>query len=70
MTLQRLRHETAHLHERIERTLDLPVRLASLPAYTALLTRFHGFYAPLEDRVAGSEFGTAPTAYTDARPEA
>ena len=53
MTLRRLRHETAPLHERVERTLDLPARLTSLSAYTALLTRFHGFYAPLEDRLAG-----------------
>ncbi len=53
MILQSLRDGTASLHERVERTVDIPGHLGSLPAYTAMLTRFHGFYAPLEDRLAG-----------------
>lgn len=52
MILGLLRERTAHLHERVERTVDLPVRLRSVEAYTFLLARFHGFYAPLEDRLA------------------
>lgn len=53
MILQLLRGVTAALHERVERTVDIPRHLGSLPAYTAMLARFHGFYAPLEDRLAG-----------------
>jgi heme oxygenase len=51
MILERLRQETRPLHERAERTLDLPARLATRAAYAALLGRFWGFYAPLEPRL-------------------
>ena len=53
MILQLLRSGTTALHERVERTVNIPGHLGSLPAYTAMLARFHGFYAPLEDRLAG-----------------
>ena len=53
MILQSLRSGTTALHERVERTVNIPGHLGSLPAYTAMLARFHGFYAPLEDRLAG-----------------
>lgn len=53
MILTLLRNRTKHLHERIEQTVDLPARLGSATGYAALLTRFFGYYAPLEDRLAG-----------------
>ncbi len=53
MILQLLRDGTASLHERVERTVDIPAHLGSMPAYIGLLARFLGFYAPLEDRLAG-----------------
>lgn len=52
MILATLRDRTAALHERVERAADIPARLASPAAYADLLVRFHGFYAPLEDRLA------------------
>lgn len=59
MILGLLRERTRHLHEQIERTVDVPARLRSADSYSALLARFHGFYAPLEDRIAalGPEAG-------------
>ena len=53
MILGLLRERTAHLHERVERTVDLPTALRSLAGYASLLVRFHGFYAPLEERLGG-----------------
>jgi heme oxygenase len=58
MILGRLRDETRPWHERAERAMDLPTRLASPAAYAALLARLWGFYAPLEarlDAVGGRE---------------
>lgn len=52
MILELLRAGTATLHRRVEQAVDIPGHLGSLPAYTAMLVRFHGFYAPLEDRLA------------------
>jgi heme oxygenase len=52
MILAKLRDETAPLHERVERAVNLPARLVSADAYAALLARFLGFYAPLERRLA------------------
>jgi heme oxygenase len=48
-----LRDQTRHLHEQVERTVDLPARLRSVAHYASLLARFFGFYAPLEERLAG-----------------
>jgi heme oxygenase (biliverdin-IX-beta and delta-forming) len=49
--LQYLRSETQLYHDRIERAVDLPTRLGSLPSYRELLIRFYGFYAPLEPQL-------------------
>lgn len=51
MILTALKDQTRHLHEQIERTVDLEARLGSVDAYVGLLARFHGFYAPLEARL-------------------
>jgi heme oxygenase len=51
MVLASLRARTRPLHDRIERTLDLPGRLRSPDDYVGLLVRFYGFYAPLEERL-------------------
>jgi heme oxygenase (biliverdin-IX-beta and delta-forming) len=51
MILQQLRSGTAHLHERVERAVNLSSSIRSLEAYTALLGRYYGFYKPLEDRL-------------------
>ncbi len=48
MILARLRSETRELHARVEQSLDLPRRLASLGDYAAMLSRYYGFYAPVE----------------------
>lgn len=50
--LTALRERTRSLHDRIERTVDLPTRLATLDRYRGLLARFYGYYAPLEQRLA------------------
>lgn len=52
MILTLLKDQTQHLHDRIERTVDLPSRLGSVDSYMELLARFYGFYAPLEERLA------------------
>ena len=51
--LERLRDETRHLHKMLEN--DLPVMRPDLqlPEYRSLLTRFYGFYSPMECAVAG-----------------
>lgn len=51
MILTTLKDQTHHLHEQIEKTVDLEARLGSVEAYVGLLARFHGFYAPLEARL-------------------
>lgn len=59
MILGLLKERTLRLHERIERTVDLPARLDSVGRYAALLARFHGYYAPLEERLAGAGLAAA-----------
>jgi heme oxygenase len=59
MILELLKDQTRHLHDQVERTVDLPARLRSAERYTALLTRFYGFYGPLEDRLAAVEGSTS-----------
>ncbi len=46
--LQRLKRCTADIHERVEQRLQIFSPEFDLPAYIRLLTRFHGFWAPLE----------------------
>lgn len=53
MILNVLREHTGRLHAQVEHTVNVPERLRSVTAYTRLLARFHGYYAPLEDRLAG-----------------
>ncbi len=53
MILQLLRDGTASLHQLVEQAVDIPGHLGSVPAYTAMLAQFHGFYAPLEERLTG-----------------
>lgn len=55
MILTTLKDHTQHLHQQVERTVDLPSRLGSVGAYAELLARFYGFYAPLESRLASIE---------------
>lgn len=50
--LARLRRQTRVQHDSIERAVDLPARLQRRTAYATLLGRFHGFYRPLEQRLA------------------
>jgi heme oxygenase len=50
--MRALRRATAVDHERLERRLDIEARFASVASYRTLLERLHGFYAPLEDRLA------------------
>jgi heme oxygenase (biliverdin-IX-beta and delta-forming) len=49
MLRERLRLATRAYHDRIERRLGLPDRVRNRADYVRLLSRFHGFYAPLED---------------------
>jgi heme oxygenase len=54
--LQRLKRDTAHQHEQLERSVDLLARLSSREAYRAVLMQFYGLYAPIEaalDQVDG-----------------
>jgi heme oxygenase len=46
--IQKLRHETALAHERIERDLDIEARLVDVDRYRALVERLYGFHAPWE----------------------
>jgi heme oxygenase len=50
--LERLKIETRAAHDRIERSVGLERRLASLAAYRQLLERFHGFHASFEPAAA------------------
>lgn len=49
--LDRLKVETRPAHDRIERELDIPTRIASRTSYVGLLTRFYGFHAAWEGEV-------------------
>ena len=49
--LQRLKHETADAHARIEQVFDLEARTGSEIAYRELLGRFYGFHVVWEPRV-------------------
>ncbi|MCW1913160.1 biliverdin-producing heme oxygenase [Luteolibacter sp. GHJ8] len=49
MILKRLRHETRELHMALEERLPLLSPELSVGDYRALLRRFHGYYAPLEE---------------------
>ncbi len=49
--LRRLRTESRAEHEAIDRALDLLARGLTLGAYRRRIEQFHGFYAPLEDRL-------------------
>jgi len=46
-----LRETTSHVHQSLERTVDLPSRLESTPKYRALLEAFLGFYEPVEEHL-------------------
>ena len=50
--MRALRRHTAQHHERLDARLDIGARLVSLDAYRDLLERLHGFYDPLEERLA------------------
>lgn len=52
--MQTLRLQTRAAHERIECAVDVERRLKSRAGYEALLTYFHGFFAPFEDVLAGA----------------
>ena len=52
MIMMELREQTKDLHRRTETSVDLMKRLHSKEAYVQLLSRFHGFYLPLEDRIS------------------
>lgn len=51
--LHRLRHETRDQHDAIERTLMLMDEGVSRDEYRQRLEQFHGFYAPVEERIFG-----------------
>lgn len=51
MILPALRDRTAILHQRIERTINLPSRLTSRESYASVICQFYGFYQPLEQAV-------------------
>ena len=48
MIMLRLRQRTAGCHSRAERAVNLQASLSSLDSYRKLISRFYGFYAPLE----------------------
>lgn len=54
MILTLLRDSTKRLHEQVEQALDLAARLDNLETYAALLARFHGLYAPIEQHFAAN----------------
>jgi heme oxygenase (biliverdin-IX-beta and delta-forming) len=51
MMLKRLRDETSARHAALERRLPLLDPRLSRQSYRCLLTKFHGYYAPLEERM-------------------
>ncbi len=54
-----LRDATRTHHERTEAAVDLMARLHSLDAYRAMVARFLGLHAPLEDALAGLPWADA-----------
>ncbi len=52
--MQRLREATRLVHARIEASLPLLDPALTLATYTRVIEAFHGFYAPMEPRLAGS----------------
>lgn len=52
MVLALLRDKTRCSHERVERSVNLPLRLQTMDGYRALLARFYGYYAPIEEQLA------------------
>ena len=52
--MQRLREATRLVHARIEASLPLLAPSLTLATYTRVIEAFHGFYAPMEPRLAGS----------------
>jgi heme oxygenase len=48
MLMLRLHHHTAGYHSRAERAVNWQTSLSSLDGYRKLISRFYGFYAPLE----------------------
>ncbi len=51
MMLKRLHDETSARHAALERRLPLLDPQLSRDSYRCLLTKFHGYYAPLEERM-------------------
>jgi heme oxygenase len=49
--MHRLKEHTHALHAQVEQSLDFNASLASKETYVRLLSRFFGFYAPLERRL-------------------
>ena len=54
MLLDRLKHETAAIHTRLERDLHLTEPPVTRQNYLGLLQRFYGFYQPAERRLHDS----------------
>ena len=48
----RLKHETQSLHSQLELSVDIFNRLSSMDQYRLVLSRFYGFYSPLEKQLA------------------
>ncbi|HYO81993.1 MAG TPA: biliverdin-producing heme oxygenase [Bryobacteraceae bacterium] len=49
--LLRLKHDTADLHERVERHIPIFSPQFDLSAYITLIERFYGYWAPLEEQL-------------------
>jgi len=67
--LDLIRSETAPLHARLEERLDIFSHLAEPARRAALMGRFWGFYAPVEEALAGA-LGPTPGLDYDARRKA
>ena len=63
----RLRAATRDRHDRMERVMDLPRRLATRASLAAMLDRIHGFYVPLEARLAALPWAPAGLAFDERR---
>jgi heme oxygenase len=55
MIAARLKDETRPLHDAVERAVGIPDRPLTPARYRHLLARFHGYYAPLEDRLGRAD---------------
>lgn len=55
----RLKAATGALHRETERLFAMEIRTSAHGAYRDLLSALYGFYAPLEQKLAGIEFETA-----------